>query len=181
MSDMNILDIIVLLLIAGAALNGLRRGFVRQVARLVGFVLALVIAFRFSPDLAAWLRERIPLSEETGTGFWMSLFSVDTLLFRIVAFVLLFFVTHFVVRRIAGMLHGVVKLPVLNSVNRLAGGLLAILQIGLILLIVINVLQFIPGPKMQSILQDSWSATWLIDQTPVFTNWLEEWINSPKT
>ena len=91
MSDMNILDIIVLLLIAGAALNGLRRGFVRQVARLVGFVLALVIAFRFSPDLAAWLRERIPLSEETGTGFWMSLFSVDTLLFRIVAFVLLFF------------------------------------------------------------------------------------------
>lgn len=182
MSAMNILDIIVLLLLAGAVLNGLRRGFVLQVARLVGFILALVVAFRFSPNVAEGISQLIPLStQEASTGSWTALLPVDTFLYRIVAFVLLFFVTKFIIKRIAGLLHHVVKLPVLNSFNRLAGGFLAVLQTGLIVLIVVNVLQFIPGPKMQSLLQESWIASWMINQTPIFTKWLEEWINSPKT
>ena len=63
---MNLLDIVVLLLLAGAVLNGLRRGFVLQIASLIGFVLALVIAFRFSADLANGLGEVVPVTSRDG-------------------------------------------------------------------------------------------------------------------
>lgn len=179
---MNLLDIVVLLLLAGAVLNGLRRGFVLQIASLIGFVLALVIAFRFSADLANGLGEVVPVSASDGeTPSWLSFLPLDAVLYRVIAFVLLFFGTKFLFRLIAGMLHHVVKLPVLNTVNRLAGVFLALVQIGIILVIAINVLQFIPGPKMQSLLQESWFATWVTSTTPALTSWLKEWILSPKT
>ena len=75
---MNLLDIVVLLLLAGAVLNGLRRGFVLQIASLIGFVLALVIAFRFSADLANGLGEVVPVTSRDGeTPSWLSFLPLD--------------------------------------------------------------------------------------------------------
>lgn len=179
---MNILDILILLIIAASVLNGLRRGFVLQVSRFVGLILALVVAFRFSPDLAEGLKQLIPLSEQgENTASWIAFLPMDLFLYRVIAFALLFFGTKLIVRLIAGLLNQVVSLPVLNTVNRLAGFILAAVQAFIILFIVVNVLQFVPGPKMHSLLEESLIASWMIDQTPVLTDWLKDWIKSPKT
>lgn len=178
---MNILDIVIVLIIAGAVLSGLRLGFVRQVARFVGFILGLIVAFRFSPDVAAAIKQLISSEKGPDSATGLVFLSMNDFVYRLIAFVLLFFITRYVVRLIAGMLHRVVSLPVLNMVNRLTGLLLALIQACIITLIIVNVLQFVPGPKMQSLLQGSVIASWIIEHTPAMTNWLKEWLNLSKT
>lgn len=175
---MNVLDIVVLVLLAGAGLNGLRSGFVLQVTHLIGLILALIIAFRFSPAVAAGLGEWIPLSGDTSDAMLLfGLLPVDTFLYRLAAFVLLFFSVRFLVRLAAGVLQQVVSLPVLNTFNRVAGVVLSLLQTGLILFIVVNVLNLIPG-KMQDLLQQSLIVSWMLAQTPILTDRISEWLLS---
>lgn len=162
-------------------INGLRRGFVLQAFQVFGSILALLVAFRFSPDLAGSLREWLPLPAlQTDTSpSWLSLLPFDFFLYRIAAFVLLFFVTKLAVRFFARLLNRVFRLPVLNTVNRVAGLILALVQTSLILLIVINIIQFIPGPKMQSLIQESWIASGVLNMTPFLTEWLQDWLKLP--
>lgn len=162
-------------------INGLRRGFVLQAFRVLGSILALVVAFRFSPELAGSLKGWLPLPAlQTDTSpSWLSFLPFDLFLYRIAAFILLFFVTRLIVRYLARLLNRVVRLPVLNTVNRVAGLILALVQITLILLIAINIMQFIPGPKMQSLIQESWIAAGILNLTPFLTEWLQEWLKLP--
>lgn len=179
---MNLLDIIILLISAAIVFNGMRLGFVRQATRFVGFILGLVIAFRFSPNLAAFIQQLI--SPDGGTksssSSWLSFIPVDLVIYRIIAFALLFFLTIFIVRLFAGVLNKIFSLPILNMLNRVAGLLLSFVQALIIVVLIVNILPFIPGPKLQSLLEGSLIATWIIDQTPVFTKWLQNWLEPPK-
>lgn len=178
---MNILDIVIVLVLAAAVISGLRHGFVRQVARFIGFILGLIVAFRFSPDVAHAIKQLIAPESGSDASTGLIFLSMSDFVYRLIAFVLLFFMTRFGVRLVANLLHRVVSLPVLNMVNRVTGLLLALIQACIITIIIVNVLQFIPGPKMQSLLQNSIVATWIIDHTPTLTNWLTDWLNLSKS
>lgn len=177
---MNILDFVIMLFLAASVWSGWRRGFVLQVFRLIGLIAALFVAFRFSPDLAKVIHEIIPFPASGDTGFWMSLFSVDALVSRIVAFILLFVGTRLAVRFVSRMLNRVMGVPVLNVVNRLAGASLALVQLLVILFIVISVLEFIPGPKLQALLQQSLFGSLIVGETAFLKEWLQNWLQLPK-
>lgn len=174
---MNLLDVIIGILGVAVAAKGYRRGFVLQLTNFAGFLLALYVAYRLSADVGDAVRAYVPFSVESMSGSpLLSLLPVDALLYRVVAFILLFVIVRFVARRIGGMLNGVFKLPVLNAVNRFAGVIVAALQVFLITYIAVTVLSLLPGPKMQTMLNESWIAGLMLNHFPSMSEWVENWL-----
>jgi uncharacterized protein YkwD len=62
--QVNIIDILLLIVIALSVINGYRRGFVRGVLDLAGWVLSLIAALRYYQSVARWLGPRIDLWSE---------------------------------------------------------------------------------------------------------------------
>ena len=60
----NFIDILLVLVIALSVMNGYRRGFVRGVLDLAGWVLSLIAALRYYQSVAQWLGPRIDLWSE---------------------------------------------------------------------------------------------------------------------
>lgn len=58
---MNLLEIIVLIVIAGIALSGYRKGFVRKLASMVSFVLSIVLVSVFLPYMTDFLKNSTPV------------------------------------------------------------------------------------------------------------------------
>ena len=58
---MNLLEIIVLIVIAGIALSGYRKGFVRKLASMVSFVLSIVLVSVFLPYMTDFLKKSTPV------------------------------------------------------------------------------------------------------------------------
>ena len=78
---MNGFDMIVLLLLAGALIQGYRQGFVMQVTSLLSCILSLWIAFHFTDELAPVLSNLWKLPDSTQQG-WMTLVPVDKMIYR---------------------------------------------------------------------------------------------------
>ena len=129
---MNILDGILLLLIAGGVIRGYRKGLILQAFSLVGAIFALLAAYRFSGDFSRVLMERFPLSEEVGGGL-IGLLPIEGILYRVVAFILLFVGVKILISIIARLLTGLFDVPVLSQINRLGGVLLNLIQVFLII------------------------------------------------
>jgi uncharacterized protein YkwD len=62
--QINFIDILLLIVIALSVMNGYRRGFVRGVLDLAGWVLSLIAALRYYQPVARWLGPRIDLWSE---------------------------------------------------------------------------------------------------------------------
>ncbi len=58
---MNILEIIILVLIVGMALNGYRRGFVRRLASMVSLVLSVVLVSALLPNITDFIKNHTPV------------------------------------------------------------------------------------------------------------------------
>lgn len=62
-SHMNILDIIIVVLIAFFLIKGIFRGFFREIASLAGVVFGIVIGNHYHPQMADYLKAYIPLEK----------------------------------------------------------------------------------------------------------------------
>src|SRR2546425_9933398 len=60
----NLIDLLLVLLVLLSVLNGWRRGFIRGVLDLLGWVLSLLAGLRFYPSVAQWLGPRVNLWPE---------------------------------------------------------------------------------------------------------------------
>ncbi len=94
-----------------------------QAFSLVGAIFALLAAYCFSGDFSRVLMERFPLSEEVGGGL-IGLLPIEGILYRVVAFILLFVGVKILISIIARLLTGLFDVPVLSQINRLGGVLL---------------------------------------------------------
>ena len=140
---MNVLDGFLLLLIAGGVIRGYQKGLILQSVFPGGVIFALLAAYRFSGDFSRVLMERFPLPEEVGGG-WIGLLPIEGILYRAVAFILLFVGVKILISIIARFLTGLFDIPVLSQINRLGGVLLNLIQVFLILFIGVHVMNFLP-------------------------------------
>jgi len=115
---MAILDIILLLCFVPAIVNGISKGFVKQVIDLVAILAAAWAAFHFSPMLSAALARHITL-EKT--------------ILDVVSFALIIIVAALLLHLLASLLTQALKSLSLGFLNRLLGLVFAILKVGLVL------------------------------------------------
>jgi membrane protein required for colicin V production len=110
----NTLDIILLVLLGLAVIDGLRKGIVVQLGGIVGILLGIWLAFRYSAPLGAWLR-------------------IDPEISGYVAFGLIVLVSILAIGLIGWCLGKMINLVGLGLLNRLGGAVLALVKGVLIL------------------------------------------------
>lgn len=166
---MNIFDgILIIITLMGIAM-AYQRGFILQAASVVGWIVSLVIAYRFSGDMAPYLQEIIPnpmSNQEDSGSIWAVLLDFDTWFYTIIAFLLLFFLTRLCISIIARVLNSISKLPILNFVNSILGAVLGFLQMVLISFFLIHLLFFLPWETGQIWVEESTIAYWFLGYSP---------------
>lgn len=127
---MNTIDIIILIILLVGGLNGLRQGFVKAFANLVGWIFALIVGAKYANIIAPS----------------MSSLSQDPVVQKIAAFAFIVLVIIVLTWCVTAVLNRILKSLKLGPLNRLVGGAFGSLK-GL--LIVLVTMQGI-GPWVES-------------------------------
>jgi len=114
---MNLLDIILILALFLFFWAGFWRGLIKTIGGLIGLILGIIIAGLYYEDLASWASQFLPWSEG---------------LFKVIAFILIYIIAARLVEFIFYLLDRVFKfiaiIPFLKTINRFAGGVLALVE-----------------------------------------------------
>jgi len=127
---MNTLDIIILVILLIGGLNGLRQGFIKAFANLIGWIFALIVGAKYAVVLAPA----------------MSSLSQDPVVQKIAAFAFIVLIIVVCTWIVSALLNGLLKSLKLGPLNRLAGGAFGSLKGLLIVLIAMQGL----GPWVES-------------------------------
>lgn len=157
---MDVVDLIIVLIVAFGGWNGYRTGLVRQVTRLFGVIIAYLLALWLRPyvvPVMGPLLQNLNWAPPKHSPFHYLLGDLTGM----VSFAVVFIVCFILLRFAAGLVDALFHLPVLSTLNRVAG-----LAAGLILSIVfvyvaVLVAQYINAPGLQSQLRQSTVVQWM--------------------
>lgn len=175
------LDLILIIILLIGLFIGLNRGFILQFFHLIGFITAFIVAAIYYRDLAERLKLWIPYKELSDHEMWpdfLQTLPVETAFYSIVSFAILFFAVKIVLQIIATMLDFVAAIPLISSVNKILGALLGFLEIYLIVFILLFVFALTPIEWIQSLINNSGIALFMLEKTPYFSNKLFELIQT---
>jgi membrane protein required for colicin V production len=115
---MNILDIIILICMTAALIEGLVKGFISQAISVISLLVGIWASSRFAGMVCEWLSQYISGSEQT---------------LHIVAFAIIFIVVILILGLVGKMLEKIISFVMLGWLNRLLGAALALVKCMLIL------------------------------------------------
>ena len=119
---MNILDIIILICLIPAVVQGIRKGFISQAISIVSLVVGVWASARFANIVGDWISRYITASEQ---------------ILKVVAFAIILVAVFVVLGLLGRLLEGVIKLIMLGWLNKLLGVVFSLLKSFLILGIVV--------------------------------------------
>ncbi len=129
---MSALDILLILPLAYGAWKGYSNGFVKEVAQLLGLVIALFLAFHLMNSVADWV------SAKTGLNGTVA---------HIGAFLLIFGAVMFVVSGLVYGLNVILKITLLSIPNRIMGLVFGVLKAGVAVSVLLTMLASIGLPE----------------------------------
>ncbi|MCL6627642.1 CvpA family protein [Alicyclobacillus shizuokensis] len=157
---MDLFDLIVTVIVVVGAIRGYQQGLFRSVMRLAGVVAAYAGAMWLRPYLAQMIGSLHGGPNPVGSGLGRWLGDVN----GAIAFFLAFVVILLVVRVVIGAMDSLFRLPVLSTLNRLAGLLVgAVLALAVVYVLTL-VLHYVQNPRLQQQLNHSAIATWFEDR-----------------
>lgn len=166
-----ILDALIIIFIVLGVWHGFKTGFILQATRLISYLVAIFIAYRYSGELSATLSEFIPYPFQTSDGasaLVLDLVNAEHAFYLVIAFLILFFGTKLAIVLIAHALNTIAKLPGLNITNKLLGLLLGGLKVFIFVFITVHILFLIPWETGQNWLSNSHLGMYIIRQSPLF-------------
>lgn len=174
------LDLAVLIILCFGFLMGLRRGFILQLIHLTGFIIASIIAYLYYEQLAPRLTLWVPYPNLSTNLTLPSVFdnvNLEDAYYRAIAFVVIFFAVKILLQIIGSMLDFVAQIPVLKQLNIWAGGMLGFIEVYLIMFILLFIAALLPIESIQGSLTDSILAEFMIKQTPILSQLIQDlWI-----
>ncbi|WP_127584092.1 CvpA family protein [Paenibacillus koleovorans] len=165
----NMLDIIVIVILAGAWFLGYTRGFIAQLVSVAGFFIAYLVAYLGFKPVAAALEKALPLHAFQATeqyAFLIEGLNLDVYLYNALAFTLLFVLTKVGLSFAGKILNLIARAPVIKTVNKWSGAILALLEAVLLIVIGIHVMSALPAESVQKLLADSRAAGFVIENMP---------------
>lgn len=142
---MNNLDIILLLMIALSMFVGYKRGLLRQAASLLGWLLAVFVAYQFSSSFAGVLEAQFPLSEAATGGFLNYFIPVREGIYTLIAFLLLFFGVKIGFMFLSRLINPLLKFPIVSTVNQIGGLAFGLIKILVVIFILVNLIHLMPS------------------------------------
>lgn len=162
-------SLIILILLIFGFFMGLKRGLILQTLHLVGFIVAFVVASVYYDVIASRLTFWIPypeLSSDSALTTFINSPFVENAFYNSIAFAIIFFSVKVILQIIASMLDFVASLPILKSMNNIAGAILGFLEVYLILFVLLFILALTPIEQIQHWIDQSSLALFIIEDTP---------------
>ncbi|MDN7240297.1 CvpA family protein [Planococcus sp. N028] len=172
------LDILLLILLLGGLIVGAKRGLVVQLIHMVGFIIALVVAYLYYKPLAEYFVLWIPypaVSEDSRFTIAIEQLDLDQTFYQLFAFALIFFAVKFALQILASMFDFLKYLPVLGFLSKILGAILGLIEVYILLFIFIYVLALLPMDVIQTQLANSAIAQTMLEHTPYFSEKVKEW------
>jgi membrane protein required for colicin V production len=119
---MNILDVIILLALIPAIIQGLRKGFISQAISIISIIAGIWASARFANLVTNWVSQYITASEQ---------------ILKVIAFALILVIVFIILGLLGKLLESVLKLVMLGWVNKLLGVAFSLMKAVLIIGIVI--------------------------------------------
>ncbi|NLY79725.1 MAG: CvpA family protein [Lysinibacillus sp.] len=166
------LDLILLIIFAASLLIGMKRGFIMQAINLIGFFIALIVAYIYYKPLAEKFVLWVPypgLQPDSSFALVLDSLDVDKTFYRIIAFAAIFFAVKLAMQIIASIFDFLTFLPVLKSFNRILGAFLCFVEFYFIVFILLYVFALLPIESIQSLLGSSIIAGIMLEHTPILT------------
>lgn len=166
---MNILDVVMAGFLVVGMVWGYQSGFIKQTARLVGFFVALIVAWRYRSSVEPVVREFVPFpfSGKEDEWLWLIVFDIERLYYLILSFLILFLSIRLGISLIAILLEALSRLPGFRLANKSLGLVLGALKMGLLLFILSHLLFFLPWELGQDLVSDSALGRWMVNQSPL--------------
>ena len=171
------LDLAILFILVLGFFVGLKRGFILQLIHLTGFIISFIIAYMYYQKLAPKLTLWIPYPNFGNDSTIQMIFdnaNLEDAYYRAIAFVVIFFAVKIVLQIIGSMLDFVANLPILKQLNIWAGGILGFIEIYLIIFILLYIAALVPIDSLQSLMNDSFMAKGIINNTPILSEKIKE-------
>ena len=167
---MNIIDVVIVLLIALAGVVGLKRGFFKQVVMTIGTVLVFILAFYLKNPLADFFCSVLPFFDFFGS--FQGIVVLNVILYQLLAFLiviaLLMAVLNIIVS-ITGLFEKVLKFTIILGIpSKILGFIVGLIE-GYIVMFVI--LFFLNQPAVNiDIINQSKLMPKILNHTPGLTN-----------
>ena len=120
--QMNILDIIILICLIPALVQGIRKGFIAQVIAIISLIAGVWLSFKFASAVSEWIGTYIQAGEQV---------------LKITSFALILVAVILALGALGKILEATIKLVTLGWLNRLLGAVFSLLKCALILGLVI--------------------------------------------
>ena len=167
---MNIIDIIVILLIAFSAYIGMKKGFVKSLVSFVGIVVVFILAYFMKNPIADWLCLNLPFFNFTGSFRGATILNV--IFYQIVAFIIMFsllMVAYHIIVRISGLVEKLLKTSFILAVPTKIGGLIVGIFEGIVISLIAIVILSLPVLKF-NLVEDSAIRNYLYNVSPLIGN-----------
>ncbi|MFP8782114.1 CvpA family protein [Planococcus plakortidis] len=172
------LDLILLVLLLAGILVGFKRGLVLQFLHMVGFIVALIVAYTYYKPLAENFVLWVPyptVDETSRFAIAVEQLNLDETFYQLLAFALIFFVVKFLLTLIASMFDFIKYIPVLGFLSRIFGGVLGLIEAHILLFIGLYVFALLPIDGIQNQIENSGIARAILEHTPYFSEKVKEW------
>jgi len=172
------LDLLIIFLLLAGLITGFRRGLIVQAIHMTGFIIALVIAFKYYKQLAEKFVLWIPYPEVNANSklsFVVNELDFDQTFYNLLAFFLIFIVVKFGLQLIASMFDFLKFLPVLGFIARILGALLGFVEFYILIFFVLYLAIMIPVEFIQTFVGNSILAETMFEHTPWFSETVKKW------
>lgn len=167
---MNIIDVIVILLIAFCGYLGLKKGFIKSLVSFVGIFLVFIIAYFMKNPIADWLCINLPFFNFTGSLKGAVILNV--IFYQIIAFIIMFsllMTAYHVVVKLSGVVERLLKMSFLLAIPTKIGGVIVGVLEGVFISLIAIVILSLPVLKFD-LIEKSAIRNYLYNISPVVGN-----------
>ena len=171
---MNIVDIVILVLLAFGALIGLKRGFTRQLVSLLGIFVILVLSFLLKNPISVFLYNNLPFFNFG--GIFKDITVLNILVYEIIAFFIVFLILTIIFKillKITKVFEKILTATIILGIpSKILGALLGVVQniiYGFIALYILSLPMF-----NLDIINNSKVSNFILDKTPILNSVCDE-------
>ncbi len=166
---MNIVDVLIILIVACGAVIGFKRGFFKELVMTVGFLLVFIVSFIFKNPVAQILSLNLPFFEFGSAVKSAAVFNI--IFYQFVAFILVFALAMLLFRillSISGIIEKILNFTIILGIpSKLLGALVGAVEGYLIAFVVVFVLN---QPMLDvGIMSGSKMKDKVLNSTPIMT------------
>lgn len=174
---MNIVDIVIIILLAFGAIEGFKAGVIKKTTDFVGMFVIVILAFYFKNDLSTIMYENLPFF--SFGGFVKGIDSINILIYEIIAFLIIFALLLFVLKGllvITGLIEKILKATVILSIpSKILGIFVGILESYVYIFIVLVILT-LPIFNI-SLIRESKVSNFMLNNTPILSSLSDEMVD----